>query len=154
MAIAAIEGDNVATIKKLINKYQEAKEQHEMELKQLDQQIAQMQEEFKLQEIAAQGEQDRATKELEGVIKKEIALIQADANRLSYPNDLPQEMKEEAAERIAIAKNQVEREKLQVERERIAADNYNKEQDREVKKQDIAAKIKIAKNRPKGSTSK
>lgn len=154
MAIAAIEGDNVATIKKLINKYQEAKEQHEMELKQLDQQIAQMQEEFKLQEIEAQGEQDRATKELEGLIKKEIALIQADANRLSYPNDLPQEMKEEAAERIANAKNQVEREKLQVERERIAAENYNKEQDREVKKQDIAAKIKIAKNRPKGSTNK
>lgn len=154
MAIAAIEGDNVATIKKLINKYQEAKEQHETELKQLDQQIAQMQAEFKLQEIEAQGEQDRATKELEGLIKKEIALIQADANRLSYPNDLPQEMKEEAAERIANAKNQVEREKLQVERERIAAENYNKEQDREVKKQDIAAKIKIAKNRPKGSTSK
>lgn len=154
MAIAAIEGDNVATIKKLINKYQEAKEQHEMELKQLDQQIAQMQAEFKLQEIEAQGEQDRATKELEGLIKKEIALIQADANRLSYPNDLPQEMKEEAAERIANAKNQVEREKLQVERERIAAENYNKEQDREIKKQDIAAKIKIAKNKSKGSTNK
>ena len=154
MAIAAIEGDNVATIKKLINKYQEAKEQHEMELKQLDQQIAQMQAEFKLQEIEAQGEQDRATKELEGLIKKEIALIQADANRLSYPNDLPQEMKEEAAERIANAKNQVEREKLQVERERIAAENYNKEQDREIKKQDIAAKVKIAKNKSKGSTNK
>ena len=154
MAIAAIEGDNVATIKKLINKYQEAKEQHEIELKQLDQQIAQMQAEFKLQEIEAQGEQDRATKELEGLIKKEIALIQADANRLSYPNDLPQEMKEEAAERIANAKNQVEREKLQVERERIAAENYNKEQDREIKKQDIAAKVKIAKNKSKGSTNK
>ena len=36
-------------------------------------------------------------KELEGLIKKEIALIQADANRLSYPNDLPQEMKNESA---------------------------------------------------------
>ncbi len=154
MAIAAIEGDNVASIKKLINKYQEAKEQHEIELKQLDQQLAQMQEEFKLEQIAAQGEQNRATAELEGVIKKEIALIQADANRLSYPNDLPQEMKNESAERIAQAKNQLEREKLQVERERIAADNYNRERDREVKEHDINAKVQIAKNRPKGNTKK
>ena len=154
MAIAAIEGDNVASIKKLINKYQEAKEQHELELKQLDQQLAQMQEEFKLEQIAAQGEQERATTELEGVIKKEIALIQADANRLSYPNDLPQEMKNESAERIAQAKNQLEREKLQVERERIAADNYNKERDRQVKQEDIKAKVQIAKSRPKGTTKK
>lgn len=154
MAIAAIEGDNVAAIKKLIDKYQQAKEQHELELKQLDQQLAQMQEQFKLEQIQAQGEQDRATTELEGVIKKEIALIQADANRLSYPNDLPQEMKDEAAERIAMAKNQVEREKLQVEREKIAADNYNKEKDREVKEKDIKAKIQIAKNRPKPSSKK
>ena len=154
MAIAAIEGDNVAAIKKLIDKYQKAKEQHELELKQLDQQLAQMQEQFKLEQIQAQGEQDRATAELEGVIKKEIALIQADANRLSYPNDLPQEMKDEAAERIAMAKNQVEREKLQVERERIAADNYNKEKDREVKEKDIKAKVQIAKNRPKPSSKK
>lgn len=154
MAIAAIEGDNVAAIKKLIDKYQKAKEQHELELKQLDQQLAQMQEQFKLEQIQAQGEQDRATTELEGVIKKEIALIQADANRLSYPNDLPQEMKDEAAERIAMAKNQVEREKLQVERERIAADNYNKEKDREVKEKDIKAKVQIAKSRPKPSSKK
>ena len=154
MAIAAIEGDNVASIKKLIDKYQKAKEQHEVELKQLDQQLAQMQEEFKLEQIAAQGEQDRATTELEGVIKKEIALIQADANRLSYPNDLPQEMKNESAERIARTKAQVEREKLQVERDRIAADNYNKERDRQVKEQDIKAKIQIAKNRPKTTTKK
>ena len=154
MAIAAIEGDNVASIKKLINKYQEAKEQHEIELKQLDQQLAQMQEEFKLEQIAAQGEQARATAELEGVIKKEIALIQADANRLSYPNDLPQEMKNESAERIAQAKNQLEREKLQVERERIAADNYNKERDRQVKQEDIKAKVQIAKSRPKPSSKK
>ena len=154
MAIAAIEGDNVASIKKLIDKYQKAKEQHEIELKQLDQQLAQMQEEFKLEQIAAQGEQDRATKELEGVIKKEIALIQADANRLSYPNDLPQEMKNESAERIAQAKNQLEKEKLQVERERIAADNYNKERDRQVKQEDIKAKVQIAKSRPKATTKK
>lgn len=154
MAIAAIEGDNVASIKKLINQYQAAKEQHELELKQLDQQLAQMQEQFKLEQIQAQGEQDRATKELEGVIKKEIALIQADANRLSYPNDLPQEMKNESAERIAQMKTQVEREKLRVEQERIAADNYNKERDREVKEKDIAAKVQIAKNRPKENTNK
>lgn len=154
MAIAAIEGDNVASIKKLIDKYQKAKEQHELELKQLDQQLAQMQEKFKLEQIQAQGEQDRATKELEGVIKKEIALIQADANRLSYPNDLPQEMKNESAERIAQAKAQVEREKIQVERERIASENYNKERDREVKERDIAAKVQIAKTKPKNNTNK
>ena len=144
MAIAAIEGDNVASIKKLINKYQEAKEQHEVQLKQMDQQLAQMQEEFKLEQIQAQGEQDRLTKELEGAIKKEIAIIQGDANRLSYPNDLPEEMKTESAERIARAKAQVDREKIQLERERIAADTRNKEEDRQVKREDIAAKKEIA----------
>ena len=34
MAIAAIEGDNVATITKLIKKYQEQKDAHEEQLKQ------------------------------------------------------------------------------------------------------------------------
>ena len=37
MAIAAIEGDNVAAIRKLINKYQEEKDAHETELKQIEQ---------------------------------------------------------------------------------------------------------------------
>ena len=154
MAIAAIEGDNIASIKKLINKYQEAKNAHEMELKQLDQQLAQMQEEFKLQEIQVKGEQDRQTAELEGVIKKEIALIQADANRLSYPNDLPQEMKNESAERIALTKAQVEREKLQVEKERINSDNYNKEQDRKLKEKEITAKLADIKRNNKKSDKK
>ena len=151
MAIAAIEGDNVASIKKLINQYQKAKEQHELELKQLDQQLAEMQEQYKLQEIAAKGEQDRETAELEGIIKKEIALIQADANRLSYPNDLPDAMKVESAERIARTKAQVEREKLQVERERIASDNYNKAEDRKVKQQDIETKKEVAKSKTKST---
>ena len=99
MAIAAIEGDNVAAVKKLIKQFAEEKDKHEEELKQLDAQIAQMQEEFKLQEIQAKGEEDRKTLELKGLIDKELALIQADSNRLTYPNDLPQEMKDESAER-------------------------------------------------------
>lgn len=154
MAIAAIEGDNVAAVKKLIKQFSEEKDKHEEELKQLDAQIAQMQEEFKLQEIQAKGEEDRKTLELKGLIDKELALIQADSNRLTYPNDLPQEMKDESAERIAQAKNQVEREKIQLERERIASENANKEADRQVKLQDIEAKKQIARMKPKTSASK
>ena len=50
-AVAAIQGDNVAAIVKLINKFNDEKAAHENELKQLDQQLEQMKQEFELQKI-------------------------------------------------------------------------------------------------------
>lgn len=145
MALAAIEGDNIAKISKLISSFQEEKEKHEMALKEMDQQIAQMQQEFELRKIAAKGEEDRKTAELEGYIKEQIALIQADANMISYDNGVSEEDKQAGMERLEDKRSAVAREKNQLDREKSMIDLYNKEQDRKVKMHDIDTKLKIAK---------
>ena len=154
MAVAAITGDNLADIKKLIAKFQQMKEQHEMEVKQMDQQLAQMQQEAELMKIQAKGEEDRKTLELKGYIDQQIELIRADANMISYNAEVNESVKQAGLERLEDARNQVEREKIQLERERLAADNANKEADRRVKQQDIAAKLQIAKTNKNKHDSK
>ena len=145
MAIAAITGDNVDSIKKLIQKYQKEKEAHEMQMKQMDQQLAQMQQEFELQKIQAKGEEDRKTKQLEGIIDSEIELIRADANMISYNAEVGDSAKQEGLERLESMRDQIEREKLQVQREKNLLDAMSKAEDRKVKEKDIEAKIQIAK---------
>lgn len=145
MAIAAIEGDNVATISKLIKKYQEEKNAHEEQLKQLDQQIAQMQQEFELQKIQVQGEENRKTEELKGYINQQIELIKADANLLSYNQDLDEDTRENSLDRLDTARSRVEQEKLNNDKQKTMLDAYNKERDRQVKMYDIDTKLKIAK---------
>lgn len=145
MAIAAIAGDNVAAITKLIKKYQEQKEAHETELKQLDQQIAQMEQEFEIQKIQVKAEEDRKTKELEGLIDSEIELIRADANMISYNAEVGDDAKQAGLQRLESMRNSVEREKIQLEREKAILDSYNKAEDRKVKEKDIETKLKVAK---------
>ena len=145
MAIAAIEGDNVATITKLIKKYQEQKDAHEKELQQLDQQTEQMKQEFELQKIQAKGEEDRKTKELEGYLDQQIELIRADANMISYNAEVGDENKEAGLNRLEAARTRVEQEKISIERQRNILDTFNKERDRQVKMYDIDTKLKIAK---------
>ena len=145
MAVAAIEGDNVASISKLIKKFQEQKEAHEMQLQQMEQQTKQMEQEFELQKIQVKGEEDRKTKELEGYIDQQIELIRADSNMISYNAEVSDEAKEEGLDRLQDARNQLDKEKLQLERQKIMLDTYNKQQDRAVKLKDIDTKYKIAK---------
>ena len=145
MAIAAIDGDNVASISKLIKKFQEQKEAHEMQIQQMEQQTKQMEQEFELQKIQVKGEEDRKTKELEGYIDQQIELIRADSNMISYNAEVSDEAKEEGLDRLQDARNQLDREKLQLERQKIMLDTYNKQQDRAVKLKDIDTKYKIAK---------
>lgn len=145
MAIAAIEGDNVATITKLIKKYQEQKDAHEKELQQLNQQTEQMKQEFELQKIQAKGEEDRKTKELEGYLDQQIELIRADANMISYNAEVGDENKEAGLNRLEAARTRVEQEKIGIERQRNILDTFNKERDRQVKMYDIDTKLKIAK---------
>lgn len=145
MAIAAIEGDNVATISKLIKKYQEEKNAHEEQLKQLDQQTAQMEQEFEMQKIQVQGEENRKTEELKGYINQQIELIKADANLLSYNQDLDENTREDGLDRLDAARSRVEQEKLNNDRQKTMLDAYNKERDRQIKMHDIDTKLKIAK---------
>ena len=121
------------------------KEKHEMALKEMDQQLAQMEQEFELRKIAAKGEEDRKTAELEGYIKEQIALIQADANMISYDNGVSDEDKQAGMERLEDKRSAVAREKNQLDREKSMIDLYNKEQDRKVKMHDIDTQLKIAK---------
>lgn len=145
MAIAAIEGDNVATITKLIKKFQEEKNIQEENLKKLDQQLEQMKQEFELKKIQVKGEEDRKTKELEGYIDQQIELIRADANMISYNAEVSDSSKQAGLNRLDAARNRVEQEKLSVERQKAVLDTINKEIDRQVKMHDIDTKLKIAK---------
>lgn len=145
MAVAAIEGDNVASITKLIKKFQEQKDAHEQQLQQMEQQTKQMEQEFEIQKIQIKGEEDRKTKELEGYIDQQIELIRADANMLSYNAEISDSAKEEGLDRLQDARNQLDRDKLQLERQKILLDTYNKQQDRAIKLKDIDTKMKIAK---------
>ena len=145
MAIAAIQGDNVAAITKLIKKYQEEKNAHDEQLQQMEQQIKQMEQEFEIQKIQVKGEEDRKTKELEGYLDQQIELIRADANMISYNAEVGDDNREAGIDRLNAARVRVEQEKINLERQRIAADNYNKAEDRKVKMRDIDAKIQIAK---------
>lgn len=145
MAIAAIEGDNVASITKLIKKYQEQKEAHEQQIKQMDQQLAQMMQEFELQKIQAKGEEDRKTKELEGYIDQQIELIRADSNMISYNAEVGDEAKEEGIDRLNAARVRLDQEKVNIARQKNLLDTFNKERDRQVKMHDIDTRYKIAK---------
>lgn len=145
MAIAAIAGDNVEAITKLIKQYNDQKQAHETEIRQLEQQNNQMLQEFELQKIQVKGEEDRKTKELEGLIDSEIELIRADANMISYNADVSETSKQAGLQRLESMRNQVEREKIQVEREKVMLDAASKAEDRRIKEKDIETKLKIAK---------
>ena len=144
-AVAAIQGDNVAAIVKLINKFNDEKTAHENELKQLDQQLEQMKQEFELQKIQMKGEEDRKTKLLEGEIDKQIELIRADANMVSYPGNVSDTEKQEGIDRLEAQRNAIQQDKNSIERQKIAIDFFNAERDRQVKEKDIDTKLKIAK---------
>lgn len=145
MAIAAIAGDNVEAITKLIKQYNDQKQAHETELRQLEQQNNQMLQEFELQKIQVKGEEDRKTKELEGLIDSEIELIRADANMISYNADVSETAKQAGLQRLESMRNRVELQKIQVEREKIMLDAASKAEDRKIKEKDIETKLKIAK---------
>lgn len=144
-AVAAIQGDNVAAIVKLVNKFNDEKMAHENELKQLDQQLEQMKQEFELQKIQMKGEEDRKTKLLEGEIDKQIELIRADANMVSYPGNVSDTEKQEGIDRLEAQRNAIQQDKNSIERQKMAIDFFNAERDRQVKEKDIDTKLKIAK---------
>lgn len=144
-AVAAIQGDNVAAIVKLINRFNDEKIAHENELKQLDQQLEQMKQEFELQKIQMKGEEDRKTKLLEGEIDKQIELIRADANMVSYPGNVSDTEKQEGIDRLEAQRNAIQQDKNSIERQKMAIDFFNAERDRQVKEKDIDTKLKIAK---------
>lgn len=145
IAIAAIIGDNVATIKKLVTKFKEMERQHEMEMKDAEKQLEQMKQEFELTKIQAKGEEDRKTKELEGYLDQQLELIRVSGNIVSYGDGSQPELENAANARLAQAENELKRQQVQVQRENNLINLFNAERDREVKMHDINTKLKIAK---------
>ena len=152
MAIAAITGDNVESIKKLITKFDEANKAHEQQIQQLEQQTLQMKHEQDLDKIRVQGEENRKLAELEGYIKKEIELIQADSNMISYNAEVGSNNQAEGLERLNRERLELEREKTRIDALKAKADIIDKAENRRIKEKDIDTKLTIAKlnkNRPK-----
>lgn len=145
IAIAAIIGDNVATIKKLVKEYKEIERAHEMELQQMEQQTEQMKQEFELQKIQAKGEQDRQTKELEGYLDQQLELIKVSGNIVSYGDGSQPALEQAANTRLQEAEQNIKRQQVQVQREANMINLFNAERDRAVKMHDIDTKLKIAK---------
>ena len=98
-----------------------------------------------MQKIAAKGEEDRKTEQLKGIIDKEIELIKADANMISFNSDVAPVVKESGIDRLNDERAEVEKQKLQIAREKNILDAMNKAEDRRVKEKDIDTKLKIAK---------
>lgn len=145
MAAIAIEGDNSSEIKQQILKFQKLKQQHEEQLKQLDAQNAQMIQEYELQKIAAKGEQDRQTLQLEKYLDSEIEMIKANANIMSFDNGLTERTKAEAEKRMQEASNNLEQQKINLEREKMNIENNIKNKEIAAKVYDSDIKLKIAK---------
>lgn len=145
MAIAAITGENVESMKKLIAKFDEINKAHEMELKQVEQQTEQMRQEFELNKIRIKGEEDRKLAELEGYIKKEIELIQADANMISYNAEVGNQNQQAGIERLNAERLELDRQKARIDNLKFNFDMYDKNENRRLKEKDIDTKFQIAK---------
>ena len=145
MAIAAIVGDNVATISKLIDKYDNEKRQYEMQMQQLEQQTKEMEQQFEIQKIQVKGEEDRKTEELKGYIDQQIELIKADANMISFNAEVGAKNQQAGIDRLNEAREEVDKAKIKLERDKLMLDTFNKEEDRKVKREDMQNKLAIAK---------
>lgn len=143
-ALAAIKGDNVAEITKLIDKFTAEAQQHEEQIKQLDIELEKMKQEHDLELIAAKGEQERLNIELEGEIKKNIELIRADANMISYNANVSDAEQNAGLNRLNEARIENERHRLELDRQKVQLDTMLRIRDQELKDKQIEAQVRIA----------
>lgn len=144
MAIAAITGDNVESMKKLIAKYDEANKAHEQQLQQMQQQTEQMKQEYEINKIRIEGEEDRKLAELKGYIDKEIELIKADANMISYNAEVGEGAQAAGLNRLNQERLELDRQKTRIDELKFRADMFDKAENRRLKEKDIDTKLKIA----------
>ena len=104
-----------------------------------------MLQQFELDKIAAKGEQDRQTLELEKYLDGQIEMIRANANIMSFDNGLSEQTKAEAEERMNQANISLEQQKLNVERQKVALENQAKNREIDAKIFDSQIKLQVAK---------
>ena len=147
MAIAAITGDNVSQIKNVVNRFADIKRRHEEDMQRMEQMIKQEEVENKLREIAAKGEQDRLTKELQYQYELQLKYIDVDMSMISSTPDNSDDLalKERIANMTEESKRRIEDAKLNIERQKLIADAYNAAAEREVKREQMKTDLQIAK---------
>ena len=147
MALAAITGDNVSQIKNIVTKFADIKRRHEQEMQQMEQMIKKEEVENKLREIAAKGEQDRLTKELQYQYELQLKYIDVDMSMISSTPDNSDDLalKERIANMTEESKRRIEDAKLNIERQKLIADAYNAAAEREVKREQMKTDLQIAK---------
>lgn len=147
MAIAAITGDNVSQIKNIVNRFADIKRKHEEDMQRMEQMIKQEEVENKLREIAAKGEQDRLTKELQYQYELQLKYIDVDMSMISSTPDNSDDLalKERIANMTEESKRRIEDAKLNIERQKLIADTYNAAAEREVKREQMKTDLQIAK---------
>ena len=144
MALAAITGDNVSQIKATVTKFNSIKQQHEEQMKQMEQMIKQEEIENKLKEIAAKGEQDRLTEQLKYQYELQLKYVDVDMSMLGDNGSEDNAARNRLTTLSEQNKANIEQQKIQLAREQMMADAYSKAADRQVKREDIKSKEKIA----------
>ena len=144
MALAAITGDNVSQIKATVTKFNSIKQQHEEQMKQMEQMIKQEEIENKLKEIAAKGEQDRLTEQLKYQYELQLKYVDVDMSMLGNNGSEDNAARNRLTALSEQNKANIEQQKIQLAREQMMADAYSKAADRQVKREDIKSKEKIA----------
>ena len=145
MANAAIRGDNVAQISKLIDKYQNIQREHELDVERVSQQTEQLRQEFELAKIDRKAEQDRETIRVEKYLDGQIEAMKANANIMSFDNGLSDAEKSQAEERMENARLNLERSKLSLDAQKTSVEAQLKEKELAVKLKESDDKVKIAK---------
>lgn len=144
MANAAIRGDNVSQISKLIDKFQNIQREHELDIERVSQQTEQMRQEFELSKIDRKSEQDRETIKLEKYLDGQIEAMKINGNIMSFDNGLDQSEKNQAEERMNNAKINIDKLKINLEANKAAADVQLKREELAVKLKESEDKVKIA----------
>lgn len=142
-AMAAITGDNVASIKENIKQFMEIKRQHEEAMQQMEQQLKQEEIQAKIQEIQAQGEVDARLLELKYAYEMQLKYIDVDMSMLTASPD-DSALKNRLAQEAENNKTNLAQQRLQLDREKLAGDMYNAAAEREVKREQMQNQLKIA----------
>jgi hypothetical protein len=144
MAVAAITGDNVSSIKKVINDYANIKRQHEEQMQQAEQMLEQQKIQNELQKIQAKGEEDRKTKELEYYYEMQAKYIDVDVALLNSAGTTEGD-KNQVTRDVEASKREIEKMKVQLDRDKMNLDAYNAAADRQVKREQMKNDLAIAK---------
>jgi hypothetical protein len=140
MALAAITETSTVAIKQKIEEFGNIKRQHEEQLKQMDAQIQEAAQQFKLQEIQAKGEQDRLSIELQEYYELQKAGMDV-ANNIGSASVTSSSDTGEV-ERAKTNQAQI---KANTDIDKARLDFVNKALDRDLKRKEMESNEKIAK---------